>query len=47
MRRVSVVIASLLSVALATAGPALAQSKEPVKIGLSAAVSGGSRVRPR
>ncbi len=42
MRRVSVVIASLLSVALATAGPALAQSKEPVKIGLSAAVSGGS-----
>ena len=42
MRRVSVVIASLLSVALATTGPALAQSKEPVKIGLSAAVSGGS-----
>ena len=42
MRRFSVVIASLLSVALATAGPALAQSKEPVKIGLSAAVSGGS-----
>ena len=42
MRRVSVVIASLLSVALAAAGPALAQSKEPVKIGLSAAVSGGS-----
>src|SRR5207249_1955351 len=42
MRRVSVVIASLLSVALAGAGPALAQSKEPVKIGLSAAVSGGS-----
>src|SRR5438034_1033894 len=42
MRRVSVVIASLLSVAVATAGPALAQSKEPVKIGLSAAVSGGS-----
>src|SRR5206468_7841726 len=42
MRRVSVVIASLLSVALAAAGPALAQSKEPVKIGLSAAISGGS-----
>jgi len=42
MRRFSVVIASLLSVALAAAGPALAQSKEPVKIGLSAAVSGGS-----
>jgi len=42
MRRVSVVTASLLSVALAAAGPALAQSKEPVKIGLSAAVSGGS-----
>jgi branched-chain amino acid transport system substrate-binding protein len=42
MHRFSVVIASLLSVALATAGPALAQSKEPVKIGLSAAVSGGS-----
>jgi branched-chain amino acid transport system substrate-binding protein len=42
MHRVSVVIASLLSVALAATGPALAQSKEPVKIGLSAAVSGGS-----
>jgi len=42
MRRFSVVIASLLSVALAAAGPTLAQSKEPVKIGLSAAVSGGS-----
>jgi len=42
MHRFSVVIASLLSVALAAAGPALAQSKEPVKIGLSAAVSGGS-----
>src|SRR3984893_8702827 len=42
MRRVSLVIASLLSVALAAAGPALAPSKEPVKIGLSAAVSGGS-----
>src|SRR6266852_15324 len=42
MHRFSVVIASLLSVVLAAAGPALAQSKEPVKIGLSAAVSGGS-----
>jgi branched-chain amino acid transport system substrate-binding protein len=42
MRRFSVVVASLLSVALAAGGPALAQSKEPVKIGLSAAVSGGS-----
>ena len=42
MCRFSVVITSLLSVALAAAGPALAQSKEPVKIGLSAAVSGGS-----
>jgi branched-chain amino acid transport system substrate-binding protein len=42
MHRFSVVIASLLSVALAAAGPALAQSREPVKIGLSAAVSGGS-----
>jgi len=42
MRRFSVVIASLLSVVLAATGPALAQSKEPVKIGLSAAVSGGS-----
>jgi len=34
--------ASLMSVALAATAPALAQSKEPVKIGLSAAVSGGS-----
>ena len=42
MHRFSVVIASLLSVVLAATGPALAQSKEPVKIGLSAAVSGGS-----
>ena len=42
MYRFSVVIASLLSVVLAATGPALAQSKEPVKIGLSAAVSGGS-----
>ena len=42
MHRFSVVIASLLSAVLAATGPALAQSKEPVKIGLSAAVSGGS-----
>jgi branched-chain amino acid transport system substrate-binding protein len=42
MYRFSVVIASLLSVVLAATGSALAQSKEPVKIGLSAAVSGGS-----
>ena len=42
MYRFSVVIASLLSVVLAATEPALAQSKEPVKIGLSAAVSGGS-----
>jgi branched-chain amino acid transport system substrate-binding protein len=42
MHRFSVVTASLLSVVLAATGPALAQSKEPVKIGLSAAVSGGS-----
>src|ERR1700730_10920865 len=42
MRRVSLVIASLLSVALAAAGPALAPSKEPVRVGLSAPVSGGS-----
>src|SRR5712692_7789801 len=42
MRRFSVLIASLLSLMLSPTGPALAQSKEPVKIGLSAAVSGGS-----
>jgi branched-chain amino acid transport system substrate-binding protein len=42
MHRFAVVIASLMSVALAATAPALAQSKEPVKIGLSAAVSGGS-----
>jgi branched-chain amino acid transport system substrate-binding protein len=42
MRRFSVLIASLLSLLLSLTGPALAQSKEPVKIGLSAAVSGGS-----
>jgi hypothetical protein len=32
----------LLAVVLGATGPVLAQSKEPVKIGLSAAVSGGS-----
>jgi branched-chain amino acid transport system substrate-binding protein len=42
MHRFSVLIASLLSLVLAATGPALAQSKEPVKIGLSAAISGGS-----
>jgi branched-chain amino acid transport system substrate-binding protein len=42
MRRVSVLLSIVLAVALSAVGPALAQSKEPVKIGLSAAVSGGS-----
>src|SRR5216684_597043 len=42
MHRFSVLIGSLLSLVLAATGPALAQSKEPVKIGLSAALSGGS-----
>jgi len=42
MRRLSAMLTILLAVAWTTAGPALAQSKEPVKIGLSAAVSGGS-----
>ena len=42
MRRVSVILSIVLAVALSVVGPALAQSKEPVKIGLSAAVSGGS-----
>jgi len=42
MRRVSVILSIVLAVGLSAAGPALAQSKEPVKIGLSAAVSGGS-----
>lgn len=42
MRRVSVFLSIVLAVALSAVGPALAQSKEPVKIGLSAAVSGGS-----
>ena len=42
MRRISVLLSIVLAVALSAVGPALAQSKEPVKIGLSAAVSGGS-----
>ncbi|MDO8477939.1 MAG: ABC transporter substrate-binding protein [Candidatus Rokubacteria bacterium] len=42
MRRVSGLLSIVLAVALSAVGPALAQSKEPVKIGLSAAVSGGS-----
>lgn len=42
MRRFSLLLSGLLALTLAVAGPALAQSKEPVKIGLSAAVSGGS-----
>ena len=42
MRRLSAMLTILLAVAWTPAGPALAQSKEPVKIGLSAAVSGGS-----
>ncbi len=42
MRRFSLLLSGLLAFTLAAAGPALAQSKEPVKIGLSAAVSGGS-----
>jgi branched-chain amino acid transport system substrate-binding protein len=42
MRRVSAILSIVLAVALSAVGPALAQSKEPVKIGLSAAVSGGS-----
>ncbi len=41
MRRVSMLLLVLGIVALATQ-PVLAQSKEPVKIGLAAAVSGGS-----
>src|ERR1700694_4303572 len=42
MRRFSILPASFLSLVLAGAGFALAQLKDPVKIGLSAAVSGGS-----
>ena len=42
MRRLSRMFTILLAVVLGAAGTVLAQSKEPVKIGLSAAVSGGS-----
>src|SRR5262249_31614717 len=42
MRRASVIFPVALAVALSAPGLAPAQSKEPVKIGLSAAVSGGS-----
>ena len=42
MRRLAVIFTALLAVVLSAAGPTLAQSKDPVKIGLSAAVSGGS-----
>jgi len=42
MRRISVILSIVLAAALSAPGPARAQSKEPVKIGLSAAVSGGS-----
>ncbi|HWT77928.1 MAG TPA: ABC transporter substrate-binding protein, partial [Candidatus Methylomirabilis sp.] len=42
MRRVLWLLIILLGVSFATSQTALAQSKEPVKIGLAAAVSGGS-----
>lgn len=42
MRRFSVMLSIVLAVAWGATGTALAQSREPVKIGLSAAVSGGS-----
>ena len=42
MHRDSVILSIVLAVALSAVGPVLAQSKDPVKIGLSAAVSGGS-----
>jgi branched-chain amino acid transport system substrate-binding protein len=42
MRRISVILSVVLAVALSAPVTAPAQSKEPVKIGLSAAVSGGS-----
>ncbi|HXL46136.1 MAG TPA: ABC transporter substrate-binding protein, partial [Candidatus Binatia bacterium] len=42
MRRVSVIFPVVLAIALGAPGLAPAQTKEPVKIGLSAAVSGGS-----
>jgi branched-chain amino acid transport system substrate-binding protein len=42
MRRISVFILIAVGVSLAASQSALAQSKEPIKIGLAAAVSGGS-----
>ena len=42
MRRMSVILSIVLAVALSAAGLAPAQSKDPVKVGLAAAVSGGS-----
>ncbi|MDP2701914.1 MAG: ABC transporter substrate-binding protein [Candidatus Rokubacteria bacterium] len=42
MRGVPMILSVVLAVALSAPGPAPAQSKEPVKIGLAAAVSGGS-----
>ena len=42
MRRHSVILSVVVAVGLGAASAALAQSKEPVNIGLSAAVSGGS-----
>ena len=42
MRRISVFILIAVGVSLAAGQSALAQSKEPIKIGLAAAVSGGS-----
>ena len=42
MRRLSVIVTIVLAVAWSATGTTLGQSKEPVKIGLSAAVSGGS-----
>lgn len=42
MRSVSVILSIVLALALSAPRPAPAQSKDPVKIGLSAAVSGGS-----
>src|SRR5512146_2064083 len=42
MRRLSLMLTILLAVVPSATGPLFAQSKEPVKIGLSAAVSGGS-----
>ena len=42
MRRLSTILCTLVALTLAAEGSAPAQSKDPVKIGLSAAVSGGS-----